>query len=162
MTVCGFVRWHSIIIILFLFTMFNNKLSKRLTWNIFQFVIGLILLGMSYSYVQAHEAERTNFISWLQVLKQKISQFVHSFVWSEKASDISRQQEMLRSYKELLSYLDQSKCNISVSLDDLRQRIHLLETISSTEFSTQYLSYSSFASQVYSEMQDVCKLGEKK
>jgi hypothetical protein len=142
--------------------MFHNKLSKRLTRNIFQFIIGLILLGMSYSYVQAHEAERTNFISWLQVLKQKISQFVHSFVGSDKASDIARQQDMLRSYKELLSYLDQSKCEVSIPLDDLRERIHLLETISASEFSTQYLSYSSFASQVYSEMQDVCQLGEKK
>ena len=112
---------------------------------------------MSYNYVQAHDAERTNFISWMTVLKQKISSFFHSIVWDSNASDAERQQEMIRNYKELVSYLEKSACTISIPTADINERITTLSTITAAEFKTQALSYSSFASQVYTEMQEKCK-----
>jgi hypothetical protein len=107
--------------------------------------------------VQAHDAERTNFISGLTVLKQKASQLVNSIFGHESSADMSRQQDMIRSYKELSSYLERSQCSISIPLADVHERTQLLMTMTATEYKNQSLSYSSFASQVYTEMQQKCK-----
>lgn len=115
------------------------------------------MLAMSYNYVQAHEAERTNFTSGLTILRQKIVNTVQSFLGNSTSKDLDRHQEMIRNYKELQNYLAQSNCKISVSLDELTQRSQLLQNMSSAEYKQQALSYSSFASQVFNEIQQLCK-----
>lgn len=137
--------------------MVKKHISKRVIRNICQLVLWGIMLAMSYNYVQAHDAEKTNFISWMTVLKQKIGNVVRSVIGNESSSDLTRQQEMLRSYKELASYLEKSKCDISVPLADVHERIQLLSTMTAAEYKVQSLSYSSFASQVYTEIQNTCK-----
>jgi hypothetical protein len=64
---------------------------------------------------------------------------------------------MIRNYKELQNYLTQSNCKISVSVEELSERSQLLQNMTSSEYKQQALSYSSFASQVYNEMQQYCK-----
>lgn len=115
------------------------------------------MLIMSYSYVNAHDAEKTNFISGLSVLKQKIYTTYQSLVWKGTTTDYARQQDMIRNYKELASYLEQSQCTISISLAEVQERLTLLTNMSAEDYNKQALSYSSFASQVYTEMQDKCK-----
>jgi hypothetical protein len=46
--------------------------TKKLIRNICQLVLGAVMLLMSYNYVNAHDAEKINFISGMSVLKQKI------------------------------------------------------------------------------------------
>ncbi len=115
------------------------------------------MLWLSYNYVQAHDAEKTNFISGLTVLKQKATHVINSIFGNESVNDMSRQQDMIRSYKELASYLEKSECTISIPLADVHERLQLLMTMTATEYKNQALSYSSFASQVYTEMQQKCK-----
>ena len=112
---------------------------------------------MSYSYVNAHDAEKTNFISGLSVLKQKIHSTYQSITWKGNTTDSARQQDMIRNYKELASYLEQSKCEISIPLSQVQERLTTLNVMSASEYKNQALSYSSFASQVYTEMQEKCK-----
>ncbi len=135
----------------------QKYMTKRVVRNICQLIIGWIMLWLSYNYVQAHDAERTNFISGLTVLKQKATHVINSIFGDESVNDMSRQQDMLRSYKELASYLEKSECTISIPLADVHERLQLLMTMTATEYKNQALSYSSFASQVYTEMQQKCK-----
>lgn len=107
--------------------------------------------------MQAHDAEKTNFISWMTVLKQKVTTFFESISSNTSSKDIDSQQEMLRNYKELASYLEQSKCEISIPLSDINNRTKLLEDMTPAEYKTKALSYGSYASQVYTEMQEKCK-----
>lgn len=131
--------------------------TKKLIRNICQLILWAIMLIMSYSYVNAHDAEKTNFISGLSVLKQKIYTTYQSLVWKGTTTDYARQQDMIRNYKELASYLEQSQCTISISLAEVQERLTLLTNMSAEDYNKQALSYSSFASQVYTEMQDKCK-----
>lgn len=115
------------------------------------------MLTMSYNYVQAHEAEKTNFTSGIIILRQKIANSVQSLLWKSSSQDLQRQQEMLRNYKELASYLTQSQCTISISDNDIQERISTLSWLSPAQYKLQALSYSSFASKVYTEIQEKCK-----
>ena len=115
------------------------------------------MITMSYSYVNAHDAEKTNFISGISVLKQKISTTFQSIIWKGNATDFSRQQDMIRNYKELASYLEQSHCEISIPLTQVQERLTMVTNMSVDEYKAQALSLWSFASQVYSEMQEKCK-----
>ena len=115
------------------------------------------MLIMSYSYVNAHDAEKTNFISGLSVLKQKMYTTYQSVIWKGNSTDFARQQDMIRNYKELSSYLGQSQCEISIPLSQVQERLAFLNAMSASEYKNQALSYSSFASQVYTEMQEKCK-----
>lgn len=112
---------------------------------------------MSYNYVNAHDAEKTNFISGISVLKQKISSTFQTLAGKGSATDFSRQQDMIRNYKELATYLEQSKCTISIPLSQVQEKLDLVTNMSVTDYKNQALSLGSFASQVYSEMQEKCK-----
>ena len=131
--------------------------TKKLIRNICQLILWAIMLVMSYSYVNAHDAEKTNFISGLSVLKQKIHSTYQSITWKGNTTDSARQQDMIRNYKELASYLEQSKCEISIPLSQVQERLTTLNVMTASEYKNQALSYSSFASQVYTEMQEKCK-----
>lgn len=131
--------------------------TKKLIRNICQLILWAIMLTMSYNYVNAHDAEKTNFISGLSVLKQKIYTTYQSVIWKWNTSDYERQQDMIRNFKELTSYLEQSQCEISIPLNQVKERLAFLNAMTASEYKNQALSYSSFASQVYTEMQEKCR-----
>ncbi len=108
---------------------------------------------MSYNYVTAHDAEKTNFVSGITVLKQKVTLLIDSLLWQGNTQDFARQQEMIRNYKELLSYLDTAQCELSVTSWDMRQKLQLLESMTPITYKIQSVQYSSYASQVYEELQ---------
>lgn len=115
------------------------------------------MLTMSYNYVQAHEAEKTNFTSGITILRQKISNGFQSILGKSSSEDLQRQQEMLRNYKELSSYITHAHCTISISDNDIQERISTLASITPAQYKLQALSYSSFASKIYTEIQEKCK-----
>ena len=60
---------------------------------------------------------------------------------------------MIRDYKELLSFMRASKCVISVSEADIQTKLDMLYQITPMNYKQQALHYSSYASQVYDELQ---------
>lgn len=133
------------------------QLSKRVVRNICQMIFGAIMLTMSYNYVQAHDAEKTNFVSWLTVLKQKITLLTSSFLGQWTTQDFQRQQEMIRNYKELLSYMTTTACPISVTTQDMQEKLDLLTALTPLWYKTQAVNYSTYAWQVYWELQKCTK-----
>ncbi len=111
------------------------------------------MLVMSYNYVQAHDAEKTNFVSGITVLKQKVWLLVNNVLGQGSSEDFQRQQDMIRNYKELLSYMKSTSCTISISQPDMESKITSLTNLTPIEYNKQALQYSSFASQVYEELQ---------
>ncbi|MEI7478322.1 MAG: hypothetical protein WCJ81_07775 [bacterium] len=64
---------------------------------------------------------------------------------------------MIRNYKEVLSYLKNTKCTLSVSADDIQQKLDTLSAVAPTIFAQEAFTYSSYITQVYEEMQHVCQ-----
>jgi hypothetical protein len=112
---------------------------------------------MSYNYVTAHDAERTNFISWITILKQKIVDFVGSFSGKWTAQDSQAQQNMIRNYKELLQYIQNSHCEIGFSNTEIQAKLDALSSITPATYKQQAPLYNSFASQVFEELEAKCK-----
>lgn len=68
-----------------------------------------------------------------------------------------RHQEMIRNYKELLSYLRDSKCTISVSVADMEKKLALLAALQPQYYAQQAIDYSTYAGKVYQELQQCTK-----
>jgi hypothetical protein len=115
------------------------------------------MLFMSYNYVTAHDAEKTNFISWVTILKQKLIDFVGSFSGKGTTQDSQAQQNMIRNYKELLQYMQNSRCEIAISEAELQTKLDSLSLITPAAYKQQAPLYNSFASQVYEEFEAKCK-----
>lgn len=132
-------------------------MKKRLIRNLCQIIIWGGMLFMSYNYVQAHGAEKVNFISWLQLLKGKITSIVGSFFGDWSTAEYARQQNLIRDYKELQSFMELSNCpSLSVTQEDFAKRLEKLEQLTPKEYVSQALLYSQYASEVYTELEQ-CK-----
>jgi hypothetical protein len=129
-------------------------MKNRIMWSTLQAVIGLVLLGVCYVYLHAHDAELTNFASGMQILKDKIHYIATSFGGKASMKDFQEQQSLIRSYKELLHYIDQSGCTIAESTSTINAKLEQLTKIDSAEYKQHTQEYSSYATVVYREIQE--------
>lgn len=129
------------------------EMQKRVWLNIGQLVVGGILLVVSYLYVHAHDAERINFMSGMTILKDKVHYLMTSFGGKATTRDFAGQQALIRSYKELATYMEETHCNTSVSTRELADKTAALESMSISEYVSQNIVYTQFASNLYHELQ---------
>jgi hypothetical protein len=128
-------------------------MKKRIWWNVAQLMIGGILLVISYIYVHAHDAEKVNFMSGMTILRDKVRYVVTSFGGKATSKDFAGQQWLIRSFKELQTFMSETHCNTTVSLSELAAKTASLEAMSTSEYVAQNFAYTQFASNVYHELQ---------
>ncbi len=93
----------------------NEK--KQLKTNIIKFAIWIVLLLMSWSYLQKHPAEKVSVFSWFEVLFQKAEVFIQN-LFGEDGDLLERKYSMEKYYKELIKMAENNKC---VSLDEIKE-----------------------------------------
>lgn len=128
-------------------------MQKRVWLNIGQLVVGGILLVVSYLYVHAHDAEKINFMSGMTILKDKVHYLMTSFGGKATTKDFAGQQALIRSYKELSTYMAETHCNTTVTTRELEEKIAALEGMATSEYVSQNTAYTQFASNLYHELQ---------
>lgn len=88
----------------------KNKFdTKQFRNNLIKFFIWLVLLWMSWSYLQKHPAEKVSIFSGFEVLFQKIEIFVQNIFW-EHWELLERKYSMEKYYKELIKMAENNKC----------------------------------------------------
>ena len=55
----------------------DNEMKKIFRNNIIKFVIGIVLLSVSFGYIQNHPAEKASIFSGFEVLRQRVEVFVY-------------------------------------------------------------------------------------
>ena len=91
-------------------------MNKKFVINIIELVLWWIMLFICYSYVTLNNAEKTNFLSGMDVLKHKVVSWVNNVVGKWNSSQAQAQQSMIRNYKEILSFAKEKNCTISASI----------------------------------------------
>jgi hypothetical protein len=77
--------------------------------NIVKLIIGLILLGFSYSYIQNHPAEKASIFSGFQVLWQRVVVYVHK-VTNTDSEAYQKKYDYEKTYQELINMAENKKC----------------------------------------------------
>jgi len=77
--------------------------------NLVKLIIGLILLGFSFSYIQRHPAEKASIFSGFQVLRQRVVVYVHK-VTNTNSEAFQRKYDYEKTYEELINMAENKKC----------------------------------------------------
>jgi len=77
--------------------------------NLVKLIIGLILLGFSFSYIQRHPAEKASIFSGFQVLRQRVVVYVHK-VTNTNSEAFQRKYDYEKTYEELINMAKNKKC----------------------------------------------------
>ncbi len=104
-----------------------EKREKRiLRNNIIKFLIGLILLGFSYGYVQNHPAEKSSIFSGFEVLWQRIDVLYHQITKTNPEA-LQNQYNYEQTYQELIKMAESKTCVDPGVLVDLNETLLALK-----------------------------------
>jgi len=88
--------------------------------NIIKFVIGLILLWFSFSYIQSHPAEKASIFSGFQVLWQRAVVYVHK-ITNTNSEAFQRKFDYEKTYGELINMAEMKKCTDPAILTEINE-----------------------------------------
>ena len=88
--------------------------------NLIKLIIGLILLGFSFSYIQNHPAEKASIFSGFQVLRQRVVVYVHK-VTNTNSEAFQKKYDYEKTYQELIKMGTSKECvdpNVMTTLNE--------------------------------------------
>lgn len=77
--------------------------------NLIKLIIGLVLLGFSFSYIQRHPAEKASIFSGFQVLWQRGVVYVHKLT-NTNSEAFQKKYDYEKTYQELINMAENKKC----------------------------------------------------
>ncbi|MCX6822922.1 MAG: hypothetical protein NTX91_02900 [candidate division SR1 bacterium] len=94
--------------------------KKILRGNIIKFIIGLILLGFSVSYMSNHPAEKSSILSGFEVLRQRVAVYYHKVTNTNPAA-LQKKYDYEKTYEELIKMGESTSCvdpNVMTALNE--------------------------------------------
>ncbi len=88
--------------------------------NIIKLIIGLVLLGFSFSYIQNHPAEKASIFSGFQVLWQRVVVYVHK-VTNTNSEAYAKKYDYEKTYQELVNMAKNKTCVDSAIIMELNE-----------------------------------------
>lgn len=78
------------------------------------------MLGFSFSYIQAHPAEKSSIFSGFQVLWQRVVVYVHK-VTNTNSEAFQKKYDYEKMYQELISTMESNDCIPSEALTEINE-----------------------------------------
>ena len=100
--------------------------KKQLKKNLIKFVIWIILLWMSWSYIQKHPAEKVSVFSGFEVMFQKVEVLVQN-TFGQHGELLERKYGMQKYYKELIKMAENNKCLDTDTISEIETLYHNLK-----------------------------------
>ena len=88
--------------------------------NLIKFVIWLILLIFSWSYIQSHPAEKASIFSGFQVLWQRVVVYVHK-ITNTNSEAYAKKYDYEKTYNELINMAETKACSDPSILTELNE-----------------------------------------
>lgn len=77
--------------------------------NVIKCIIGLILLGFSYGYIQSHPAEKASIFSWFEIMWQRVTVYVHQ-IMKTSSEELKKKYDYEKTYDELIQMAESKSC----------------------------------------------------
>ncbi len=88
--------------------------------NLVKLIIGLVLLGFSFSYIQSHPAEKASIFSGFQVLRQRVVVYVHKLT-NTNSEAFQKKYDYKKTYQELITMAESKECSDPSILTELNE-----------------------------------------
>jgi hypothetical protein len=133
----------------------DSQQKRTLVLNMIKFFIWLILLGISYVYLQSHPAERVSIISWFEVIYDRIQIVVYG-VLGKDTSILQQKTRLEQYYEELIRVAEDKSCIDQAVLQALHVNYNALQDISFAQVTSANIQYyASLAYEYDSQIQQV-------
>lgn len=130
-------------------------MKEKLIQNIKMFVIGVILLTISFTYIKWHPGERNSFIPSLQMLGQKGQIFFYGLIGKD-TRNLQIKQQFNKIYTELEYLVESSSCADSELIDQIREQQALLQNMSTTTIQTEQYETIAIAQELKQQLEEQC------
>ena len=124
--------------------------------NVIKFVIGIILLSVSFGYIQNHPAEKASIFSGFEVLRQRVEVFVYKVIkkdteWLKAKFDIDK------NFDELIITANNNDCVWSTILGKLEETYDALKRESVSDIKNNLSFYKRKFSEYKLSIDKSCK-----
>lgn len=124
--------------------------------NVIKFIIGLILLGFSFNYMNNHPAEKASITSGFEVMYQKVQIFFHK-MFKDDAEILERRYSLLKYYEELVRTAEDKGCLDVDILSDLHETYENFQEEDSKTIKDSLSDYMRKAYKFDAEVKKDCK-----
>ncbi len=124
--------------------------------NIVKFIVGIVLLSISYGYIQNHPAEKVSILSWFQVMYERGQVFVYE-IFGKDTSVLRQKHKLEQYYQELVRVAESRPCVSPDILSDVLETSITFSRMPLEELANNIAYFSSKASELDIAIQDSCK-----
>ena len=132
--------------IVFFFFM-NQEQKQTFIWNVMKLIIGVVLLFISYGYLQNHPAEKVSVLSWFEIMYQRWQIWVYDIVGKDVVG-LKQKFRLIQYYQELIRTAENKKCSDVSLLKELHESYIDIRALSYDELAASLPELSARADEI--------------
>lgn len=124
--------------------------------NVIKFIIGLILLIISYGYIQNHPAEKASIFSGFEVLRQRVEVFFYRIA-DKDSEGLKNKFDLEKTFDELISSAESKGCADASVVDGLHEALTNLKKERIADLANNMGTYRRQISEYKAQIDASCK-----
>lgn len=136
--------------------MMDKEMKTIFRNNVIKFIIGLVLLAISYGYIQHHPAEKASIFSGFEVLYQKVELVVYK-IFKKDPEALKTKFNLEKSFDELITTAENNNCVESSVIDELNELKLTLKKEKVGELENNLSHYNRKLSEYKAMIDEKCK-----
>ncbi len=134
----------------------NQEQKKIFYRNILKFIVGIVLLTISYGYIQNHPAEKVSIVSGFQVMYERAQVLVYDILGRD-SSTLRQKHQINQYYQELIRLAESRSCVTPELFSQILETYQAFSQQSISELSDSIAYFSLRASEFDGMIKDICQ-----
>lgn len=134
----------------------DKEQKNMFYWNIVKFIVGIVLLSISYWYIQNHPAEKISILSWFEVMYERGQVFVYE-IFGKDTSTLRQKHRLEQYYQELVRVAESRSCVSPDILSDVLETSITFSQMPLEELTDNIAYFSLKASELDMAIQESCQ-----
>ncbi len=130
-------------------------MKEKLIQNLKMFIVGVVLLMISFTYIKWHPGEWNSFIPSLQMLYYKGQTFFYQ-VLGKDVKSLEIKQQFNKIYTELSYLAESSECADPDLIEQIKKQQELFKNMDTTTMEIEQYSAISTAQELKQQIEEQC------
>lgn len=135
----------------------NQEQKQAFVWNVMKLIVWLVLLFISYGYLQEHPAEKDAAIAGPKIMYERWQMFVYDIIGKDVVR-LKQKFSLIQYYNELIQTAQKRKCTDLVMLQELDEANKSLNSASYDDLPTLLPELSNKAQEFDRKIDATCKV----
>lgn len=136
---------------------FHTIMDKKFITNVKMFLIGIVLLALSFSYIKGHPWERNSFVPSLQMLYYKGELFFY-WLMGKDVRSLETKQQFTKIYNELSYLVESSHCTDETLIQRIKEQQEILKNIDYSVMNDEQYTAITTAQDLKKQIEEQCSL----